>query len=196
MKKIRWNVFLPPWLFMLVIVVLNLTNYNLFIRFIDSCSNWIMEHFTGGFCLLALFSVLLIVITYFSPIGKVRIGGEDCEPMVSYWNYLWIVLCTIMAAGIMLWACAEPMYHIYQPPENITSGSGSTEAIAWAMDTMFLEWSFTPMCIYGLPAILFAFLFSIGNAVISRIIVQMLQNSFLITFKRWCFRVVWNLRII
>lgn len=159
MKKIKWNVFLPPWLFMLVIVVLNLTNYNLFIRFIDSCSNWILEHFTGGFCLLALLSVLLIVVTYFSPIGKVRIGGEDCEPMVSYWNYLWIVLCTIMAAGIMLWACAEPMYHIYQPPENITSGSGSTEAIAWAMDTMFLEWSFTPMCIYGLPAILFAFLF-------------------------------------
>lgn len=27
------------------------------------------------------------------------------------------------------------------------------------MDTMFLEWTLTPMCIYGLPAILFAFVF-------------------------------------
>ena len=27
------------------------------------------------------------------------------------------------------------------------------------MDTMFLEWTLTSMCIYGLPAILFAFVF-------------------------------------
>ena len=38
-------------------------------------------------------------------------------------------------------------------------GSGSREALTWAMDTMFLEWTLTSMCIYGLPAILFAFVF-------------------------------------
>lgn len=159
MKKIRWKVFLPPWFLMVLILVLNLTNYDAFIGLIDACTGWIMDHFTGGFCLLAFLSVVLIVVTYFSPMGRVKIGGADSKPMVSYKNYVWIVLCTIMAAGIMFWACAEPMYHLYQPPSHVAGGSGSREALTWAMDTMFLEWTLTPMCIYGLPAILFAFVF-------------------------------------
>ena len=159
MKKIKWKVFLPPWLLLLVILILNLTDYHMFLQIIDTCTGWIMGNFTGGFCFLAFFSVVLIAITYFSPMGKVKIGGADSTPMVSYKNYIWIVLCTIMAAGIMFWACAEPMYHFYEPPSNVTAGSGSPEALTWAMDTMFLEWTLTPMCIYGLPAILFAFVF-------------------------------------
>lgn len=159
MKKIRGKVFLPPWLLMVVILVLNLTNYDAFIRLIDACTGWIMDHFTGGFCLLAFLSVVLVVATYFSPMGRVKIGGPESQPMVSYKNYVWIVLCTIMAAGIMFWSCAEPMYHLYQPPAHLAGGSGSAEALVWAMDTMFLEWTLTPMCIYGLPAILFAFVF-------------------------------------
>lgn len=159
MKKINWKVFLPPWILLFLILVLNLTNYELFVQIIDYCTDWIMGNFTGGFCLLAFMSVVLIAVTYFSPMGKVKIGGKDSKPIVSYRNYIWIVLCTIMAAGIMFWACAEPMYHFYNPPANIAEGSGSQEALVWAMDTMFLEWTLTPMCIYGLPAILFAFVF-------------------------------------
>lgn len=156
MKKIRWKVFLPPWLLLILILILNLTDYDSFIAVIDFCTAWIMEYFTGGFCLLTFLCVLLIAVTYFSPIGHVRIGGKDSTPIVKYKNYVWIVLCTIMAAGIMFWACAEPMYHLYQPPFG---ESGSGEALTWAMNTMFLEWTITPMCIYGLPAILFAFVF-------------------------------------
>ena len=62
-----------------------------------------------------------------------------------------------MAAGILLWACAEPLYHYYNPPAHVTAESGN--AIEFLMTDIFLEWSFTPMCIYGVPAILFAFLF-------------------------------------
>lgn len=86
-------------LLMVLILVLNLTNYDAFIGLIDACTGWIMDHFTGGFCLLAFLSVVLIVVTYFSPMGRVKIGGADSKPMVSYKNYVWIVLCTIMAAG-------------------------------------------------------------------------------------------------
>lgn len=156
MKKIRWKVFLPPWLLLVIILILNLTNYNSFLTVIDFCTEWIMDYFTGGFCLLTFLCVCVIAVTYFSPAGKIRIGGEKAVPIVTYKNYVWIVLCTIMAAGIMFWACAEPMYHFYEPPYG---EGGSAEALTLAMNTMFLEWSFTPMCIYGLPAILFAFVF-------------------------------------
>ncbi len=62
-----------------------------------------------------------------------------------------------MAAGILLWACAEPMCHYYAPPASVTAESPN--AITFIMRDIFLEWTFTPMCIYGMPAILFAFLF-------------------------------------
>ena len=79
--------------------------------------------------------------------------------MLSYGSYVWIVLCMIMGSGLMLWASAEPMYHIHMPPANITSGPMSGEAVQWAMETIFLEWTFSPMALYTLPALLFAFVF-------------------------------------
>lgn len=176
MKKIRWKVFLPPWLLMVAVLVLNLTNYKVFVQIIDICTNWILSNFTGGFCVLTFVCVILVIVTYFSPMGKVKIGGRESTPIVSYKNYIWIVLCTVMAAGILLWACSEPMYHIYQPPDIDSIKSGSQDAVSWAMNTMFLEWTITPLCIYGLPAILFAFVFynmkkqfSIGSMLIPAI---------------------------
>lgn len=59
----------------------------------------------------------------------------------------------------MLWACAEPMTHIHHPPANVTTGVLSGDAILWAMENIFLEWTFTPMAIYALPAVLFGFVF-------------------------------------
>ena len=59
----------------------------------------------------------------------------------------------------MLWACAEPLYHLYYPPSNVAGGAMSGDAIIWGMENIFLEWTFTPMAITALPAILFAFCF-------------------------------------
>jgi choline-glycine betaine transporter len=64
-----------------------------------------------------------------------------------------------MAAGILLWAAGEPMYHLYSPPKQILGGPKSQEAIAWAVQIIFLEWTFSPMAIYALPAVVFAFAF-------------------------------------
>ena len=156
-KKIRWAVFLPPWLLVVATVALSFIDYDAFVKTIDFLTSLILDHFTWAFCLLTFSCVVLVCVSFFSPIGKMRVGGDNCKSLVSYRNYLWITLCTIMAAGIMFWACAEPMYHIYQPPGAIESGS--TEAIKQAMNTMLLEWTFTPMCLYCIPTLLFAFVF-------------------------------------
>ena len=156
-KKIRWGVFLPPWLLMIAIIGINLLDYDLFIRVMDTCTDWILHNFTGGLCLLSFTCVVVVVISYFSPLASTRVGGSEAKPVLRYRTYIWIILCTIMAAGILLWACSEPIRHIYAPPENIEAGS--TAAVVWAMDTMFLEWTVTPMCIYTVPTLLFAFVF-------------------------------------
>lgn len=156
-SNIRWAVFLIPWLLVIATVILNLVDGDAFNALIMSVTSFILDGFDWLFALMAFVCVVLIIAAYFSPFGNVRIGGSKAKPILNQTNYIWIVLCTIMAAGILLWACAEPMRHYYTPPLGITPKS--PEAITFLMKDIFLEWTFTPMCIYGMPAILFAFLY-------------------------------------
>lgn len=156
-KHINWGVFLIPWLLVIATIILNFTNGNAFNALIMNLTSFILEKFDWLFALMALLCVILIISAYFSPFGNVRIGGRKARPILNPVNFTWIVLCTIMAAGILLWACAEPMYHYYAPPAGVPDSSPA--AITFFMKNIFLEWTFTPMCIYGMPAILFAFLF-------------------------------------
>ena len=167
-KSVRWAVFIVPWALAIITIILNFVNGDAFNSVIMTITGFILDKFSWLFALMAFVCVILIIAAYFSKFGGVRIGGRNAKPVMNMTNYVWIVLCTIMAAGILLWACAEPMYHYYGPPANITPES--EEAIDFLMKDIFLEWTFTPMCIYGVPAILFAFLFynakkdySLGN---------------------------------
>lgn len=159
MKRIKWNEFFPPFTLVVLIVILNVANYDVFLAVINKITGWILANFSGVFGLVTFACVVLIVITFFSPVGNIRIGGENCEPLLSKKNYIWISLCTIMAAGILLWSCAEPLYHMYGPPENMGIEPGSREAIEWGLKTGLMENALTPMCIYGIPSLLFAFVF-------------------------------------
>ncbi|MCD7821911.1 MAG: BCCT family transporter [Clostridiales bacterium] len=158
-KKIKWAIFLPPWLIIVAILIVSCVSYTAFETAMSTAQTFIVTNFQWLFNSTTTLAVVLMVVSYFAPISKVRFGGSKCRPMMSYTNYVWIILCTIMAAGILLWACAEPMYHITAPPTNITEGAYSGASIRWAMQTLFLEWTFSPMAIYGLPALLFAFVF-------------------------------------
>lgn len=158
-KRIRWQVLLPPWITVVILLALNLADYDTFVTVMDGVVNWILEKFAWMLNTVSLTALVLVSIAYFSPIRNVRIGGSRAKPMIKYTNYVWIVLCTIMGAGLMLWACAEPITHIYDPPVNVAQGPLSGEAILWAMENIFLEWTFTPMAIYALSGVLFAFVF-------------------------------------
>lgn len=158
-KKIRWQIFLPPWLIMIGAVALNLVNYDLFLSAVDAVVDWILANFSWLFSRVSLLILILVAAAYFSPFRNVRIGGSKSRPMVKYSSYVWIVLCTIMGAGLMLWACSEPLYHLHYPPEHVAAGPMSSEAVRWGMESVFLEWTFTPMAMYGLPSVLFAFCF-------------------------------------
>lgn len=167
-KSVRWAVFAVPWALAIITIILNFVNGDAFNSVIMTITGFILDKFSWLFALMAFVCVILVIAAYFSKFGGVRIGGRNAKPIMNMTNYVWIVLCTIMAAGILLWACAEPLYHYYAPPADVTPES--PQAIDFLMKNIFLEWTFTPMCIYGAPAILFAFLFynakkdySLGN---------------------------------
>ena len=135
-KHVRWSIFLPPWLIFFAVLVLSLIDFDLFMAVINGVCDWILSTFSWLFNITTLITVIIVAATYFSPLKNVRFGGSQARPMLSYGSYVWIVLCMIMGSGLMLWASAEPMYHIHMPPANITSGPMSGEAVQWAMETI------------------------------------------------------------
>ena len=158
-RKIRWHVILPPWLFIAAMMALNLWEYDLFVQTVTTIVDWILNTFAWLFNGITLTVTLIVVVCYVTPIKDIRFGGAKARPMISYGNYVWIVLCTIMGAGLMLWACAEPIIHIHNPSVSVASGAMSAEAVHWAMENIMLEWTFSLMAIYALAAVLFAFVF-------------------------------------
>jgi choline-glycine betaine transporter len=158
-KTVRWGVLLPPMAVIVAIIALNLVDYNGFIALMNAIIDWILKHFSWLFNSVSCATVVLVIFAYFSPIKNIRFGGSKARPLLGYANFVWIVLCTIMGSGLMLWTCAEPLYHIYDPPRNVVGGPLSGEAVRWAMENILLEWTWTPMAIYAMPTILFAFVF-------------------------------------
>ena len=118
-KQIRWAVFLIPWILAIITIALNFISGDAFNAAIMTITGFILDDFSWLFSLMAFVCVVLIIMAYATPFGNVRIGGRNAKPIMNMSNYVWIVLCTIMAAGILLWACAEPMYHYYGPPTSI-----------------------------------------------------------------------------
>jgi choline-glycine betaine transporter len=157
--SLRKAVFLPPWILMVGMVVVSLVNGDAFLAGLNAVTGWILGNFAWAFNLTALGCLVVIIAVYFSPLGKVRIGGRKAVPMMNFPNLLWITLCTTIAAGILFWAAAEPMYQMYYPAVGEGVEAGSRQAGIFAMKTMFLEWTWTPYAIYTAATVMFAFVF-------------------------------------
>lgn len=166
----KW-VFLPPWLLLVALAVVSLTSKESFLWGMGVATSFILDNFAWTFNIFTLVCLITVIVIYFSPFGKVRIGGRNARPKMSFINLSWITLCTTVAAGILFWGCAEPMYHLYAPAAITGLEAGSEGAALFAMKTMFLEWTWSPYSIYTVATLIFAFTFynmkqkySIGSA--------------------------------
>jgi glycine betaine transporter len=169
--NVKHAVFWPPFLLLLTAVIFSFVNLAQYMHIASQINDWILSKFAWLFSLSSFCLLVSLIGAYFSPLGKIRIGGADAKPLLTKWQWFSITLCTTVATGILFWGTAEPMYHLYQPPESLGIVPQSTEAIKFTMATMFMHWSFTPYAIYCLPALVFALVyynlqlpFSIGSA--------------------------------
>lgn len=159
LTKTRHAVFWPTAIVLVAAVVTSAVNLEAFLTVVTAIHHWILDHFSWMYSLGALYLLVLAVIVYFSPIGRIRIGGDRATPLLTKHRWFFITLCTTLAVGILFWTTAEPLYHLMSPPESLGLEPGSSEAAVFAMSTMFVHWSFMPYAIYAIPALTFALVF-------------------------------------
>lgn len=172
LKKLRPLVFLPAFLLLLLTVILNFISYEWFLRITTVATTFMTNEAGWVFSLVGVTCVLLIVFAYFSPLGNVKIGGPKAKPILKKKTWFAITLTTTIAAGILFWGTAEPINHLTSPPASLGIEPMSPEAAVFAMETMYLHWTFIPYAFYSVPTIVFAFAyynmkrsFSVGSQI-------------------------------
>jgi len=150
-------VFWPPFLLLLAAVVLNLVNRAWFSRTILALNSAVLSWFGWLFVTIAFACFGLCVWVGVSRFGRVRLGGDAAQSLMSLWNWFAISLCTTIAIGLLFWSTAEPLTHYYHPPVSLGIAPQSGDAQNFALATLFLHWTFVPYSIYCVASILFAY---------------------------------------
>lgn len=171
-QQLRPWVFFPAFILLIMTIVLSFVNNEAFLAITTAAKDFMVVDMGWMFSITGVLSVIVVILVYFSPLGHVKLGGEDAIPILKKSSWFAVTLCTTIAAGILFWGTAEPMWHLAYPPESLGIEPMSAEAALFAMETMFLHWTFVPYAIYAVPTIIFAFAyynmkrsFSVGSQI-------------------------------
>lgn len=158
-KGINHKLLWPALSLTAIVLTISFIDKDFFVSMCKGAKSTMLGIFGGTASLVALFCVITVVSVYFSPLGKVRIGGKDAKPIMGKWNWFSITLCTTIATGCVFWGIVQPMIHIDQPAAMWGVEPHSAGAIINSMATIFLQWTVQPYGIYCLPVLMFAFVY-------------------------------------
>ncbi len=155
--SLRLFVIFVPMSIFIAAATASLVDLDGFFAFAKAMNDWILATFSN----VISWAVFGFVLTSFgvlvSPLGKVTIGGVGAKPTLKPWSWFSITLCTTIAIGILFWAMAEPMYHLYEPGAAARGiDAASSKAKAFSLVTLFMNWAISPYAIYTVAALTFA----------------------------------------
>jgi len=155
MQSIRPIVFIFPISILIISVIWSLLDIDAFFAVANTLNSKILDGFGSLFAYAVFGFVISCIWVYFSPIGNIKIGGEDAKPLLSKWNWASITICTTIATGILFWAMGEPMFHLYDNG-NRNIEIGSDAARQFSLISLFMHWAFSPYAIYAVASLAFA----------------------------------------
>lgn len=158
-RSIRPAVFLPTFLILVLALLLSYLQLEAFLEITQKIQSFILVNFSWAFSFVSFLMVMLVLLTYCSKIGTIRIGGEKAKPVLTKANWFMLTLSTTTAVGVLFWTTAEPLYHLYAPPSYSGIEPNSANAANFSMATMFLHWTITPYSIYAICALVAALSF-------------------------------------
>ncbi|WP_017582148.1 BCCT family transporter [Nocardiopsis valliformis] len=115
---------------------------------VDTAFAWSARWFGAYWQVLLLGTLAVAAVLAFSRYGRVRMGGTD-TPGFSWFRWVAMVLTTLLAAGGVFWAAAEPLAHYVDPPPQYAQVEGGMEGAALALAQSFVHWGFPAWAIGG-----------------------------------------------
>lgn len=156
-KNLRLGVLLIPCSIFITLIVVGIVNPDGFISVLNTWFEALMSSCGWMVSIGMIIMVGFMVVLLFHPIGKIKLGGPNAKPKMTYWRWFAIALCAGIGTGIVFWGSVEPLLFTMQPAPSLGLEAGSDDAVIWAMRTSFLHWSFTPYAIYVTFGVIIAY---------------------------------------
>ncbi|WP_449355295.1 BCCT family transporter [Virgibacillus natechei] len=134
---------------LLIFVIFALVNQEMVTNVVNYLFDWSVTYFGKIYQILLLGTFFIALFLGYSKFGKIRLGKLD-KPEMSNFKWISIIMCTLLAAGGVFWAAAEPVSHFLTVPPHFSGiEAGSAEAVAPALATSFVDWGFLAWAILG-----------------------------------------------
>lgn len=111
--------------------------------------------------LFAITPVVVLIFCLFlalSPLGKIRLGGQDAKPVHSYLSWVAMLFAAGVGIGFMFWGAAEPLaYHTNWGGTPLAAPVGSPEAERLAFSATLFHWGLSPWAVYAVVGLSLGF---------------------------------------
>lgn len=134
--------------FIALFVSLGLYDQALLSSLVNASFTWSVTYFGVYWQVLMLLTFIIALVIALGRAGDVKLGNLATPEMTTF-QWLSIILCTLMAGGGVFWAAAEPIAHYVSTPpffsDTTTPGAQASNALAQS----FLHWGFLAWAING-----------------------------------------------
>ncbi len=115
-------------------------------NFLETTFDWVYMYAAN---LFVIFCLILLI----TPLGSVRLGGQNAKPEFGYFGWFGMLFAAGMGIGLMFFGVLEPVTHYLYPPMGVEGETDRTLAIA---ATIF-HWGLHPWAVYAIVALSLAF---------------------------------------
>jgi choline/glycine/proline betaine transport protein len=157
-RSIKPAVFVPASVVIIamigVSVVYSRTAENAFLKLNDAMTDgvgWWYILVATGFVVFALYCGI-------SPIGTIRLGGDDELPEFGFWAWLAMLFSAGMGIGLLFYGVAEPLSHYARPPESLGVPASTDAAAKQAMALTVFHWGLHAWAIYAVVGLGMAYM--------------------------------------
>ncbi|GGK05105.1 glycine/betaine ABC transporter [Lentibacillus kapialis] len=134
---------------LLAFVILALIDQDMVADSVNYLFNLSATYFGAIYQFLMLGTFFIALFLGYSKFGKIRLGKLS-KPEMSNFKWISIIMCTLLAAGGVFWAAAEPLSHFLTVPPHFSGiEAGTADAVSPALAASFIDWGFLAWAILG-----------------------------------------------
>ncbi len=134
--------------FLMIFIILALFDSKVLSNVVNSGFSFSTKYF-GAYWQFLLFATFAIGISLsWGRTGGVRLGKLD-KPEMSTFQWVAIIMCTLLAGGGVFWAAGEPIAHFVAPPPIYGDEANVFKKAINALSQSYLHWGFLAWAILG-----------------------------------------------
>ncbi|WP_438728475.1 BCCT family transporter [Parasphingorhabdus sp. DH2-15] len=124
----------------------------------EAIKAWTLQYFDWFFVIATNVVLLFCIGVLASPLGKIRLGGQDAKPEFSTISWIAMLFSAGIGIGMVFYGSAEPMaYYTDWGGTPLNVEPRTPEAQRLALGATIFHWGLTPWAVYALIGLALAF---------------------------------------